>query len=134
MVRYSGTLLVLQQSTNKLFDTHGCSVEGNKVAGAGLATLLKQSADDPLLQAMLFRSFLLHGCAGSFNTLFAGDGYTWTGLRSILAPLGTEFITSGFNNTVLQGSSEVAHIPFCLSGDNGGRPNGKGMCNLPTAL
>lgn len=32
-----------------------------------------------LRRAIVLRTFLQTGCAGSFNALFSGDGYTYTG-------------------------------------------------------
>lgn len=37
------------------------------------------AAVDPLDKALIFRTLLLTGCAGSFNALFSGDGFTYTG-------------------------------------------------------
>jgi hypothetical protein len=48
----------------------------------------------------------------------------------MLAPLGTEFITSGFL-TASWGPEEAAAIPLCISGTNGGLPTTDGVCEMP---
>lgn len=37
-------------------------------------------------QAVLFRAFLMSGCAGNFNQLFSGNGLIYTGERSFCHP------------------------------------------------
>jgi hypothetical protein len=37
------------------------------------------AATTPLDKALIFRTLLLTGCAGSFNALCSGDGFTYTG-------------------------------------------------------
>jgi hypothetical protein len=36
------------------------------------------AAVDPLDKPLIFRTLLLTGCAGNFNALFSGDGFTYT--------------------------------------------------------
>jgi hypothetical protein len=49
----------------------------------------------------------------------------------MLAPLGTEFITSGFL-TATWGPEDAAAIPLCISGTNGGQPTSDGVCEMPS--
>lgn len=65
----------------------------------------------------------------SHNTLFSGDGYTFTGTGGILSPLGREYIFAPFN--VTWRPDEIASIPVCISARNGGKPVA-GLCPLPT--
>ncbi|PSC74537.1 protocadherin-related 15 [Micractinium conductrix] len=105
-----------------------CSPEANAEAGAGLARLVN-ATDGPTPQALLFRTFLMQYCAGDSNSIWSGDGYTYTGTDGTLAPLGTEFLVSPFNVSWSEGA--IASIPFCISATNEGRPNADGVCELP---
>lgn len=51
-----------------------CSIESNLALGEGVARLLAAAAGDARRQALLFRAFLMTGCAGDMNSLFAGSG------------------------------------------------------------
>ena len=64
----------VQADAKALFPSYGCGT--NTEAGRGLAQLLAQAAGDPRRQALLFRAFVMHFCAGGFYSPFAGDGLT----------------------------------------------------------
>lgn len=64
----------------------------------------------------------------SYNPLFSGDGYTFTGTGGTLAPLGREMVVGPFE--VTWRPNEIVSIPVCISARNGGRPNAAGVCSL----
>ncbi|KAL4419584.1 hypothetical protein ABPG77_004833 [Micractinium sp. CCAP 211/92] len=110
----------------------GCGQAKNVAAGQKLRDLVN-AAPNARMQAMYFRAFLTFFCAGTSNSLFSGDGYTYTGFGGTLSPLGTEFITSPLTvgAATLNDNTKMVQIPFCISGTNGGRPNAGGTCDLP---
>lgn len=67
-----------------------------------------------------------------FNPLFSGNGMTYTGFGGMLAPLGSEYISSAFEVSEADRAS-IAQIPFCITGTNGGKPSDAGVCELPAA-
>lgn len=78
-------LLLLQATATALFPN--CTLATRAAAGAQLSRLLRAAAT-PRQEALLFRAFLTPSCAGGFNSLFSGDGYTFTGLGGVMSPLG----------------------------------------------
>lgn len=111
-------------------DTGFCSYERIKKTAVFLKDRLENSRD-VVEQTMWFRAFLIQHCIGYFNTLFAGNGLTYTGFGGLLSAEGTEYITSPFDVNAVPSSKKVA-IPFCVNGLNGGRPDGNGRCPAPT--
>jgi hypothetical protein len=83
------------------------------------------AAPDAEEAAIIFRAFLVQSCAGTFNPLFGGDGFTVTGFGGLLSATASEYISSPFFVTDIPASSWSV-IPFCINGLNGGRPNGDG--------
>ncbi|KAL4444284.1 hypothetical protein ABPG75_012021 [Micractinium tetrahymenae] len=117
-------------ATQGLFPVRSCTFDQNAAAGRGLAQLLREAQGDARKQALLFRAFLIQYCPGNFNTIFSGNGFTYTGVSGMLSPLGTEFISSPLLVSAWP-DGEHAAIPFCISGTNGGRPTSDGVCEMP---
>ena len=70
---------LLQTAMSALVDNDNCNQTDNAAAGQALAEGLAAAADSPRAQALLFRAFAIQYCHGDFNTLFSGNGYTYTG-------------------------------------------------------
>ncbi|KAL4457341.1 hypothetical protein ABPG75_012206 [Micractinium tetrahymenae] len=120
------------QTAFAFYAERGCGQAKNVAAGQRLRDLVN-AAPNARMQAMYFRAFLTFFCAGTSNSLFSGDRYTYTGFGGTLSPLGTEFITSplSVSPAMLADTTKVVQIPFCISGTNGGQPNAGGTCDLP---
>jgi hypothetical protein len=75
------------------FPGNVCTPENVAAAGTLLGTELKNSpsVED---QAVIFRAFAVQPCAGDFNPLNAGNGFTATGLGGLFTPTSSEFISS----------------------------------------
>lgn len=71
----------------------GYDVEKNHAAALVMARDYLAAAGDATKQAVVWRAFLLSNCAGSYNPLFSGDGFTYTGNGGFLGATGTEYIT-----------------------------------------
>jgi len=107
----------------------GCDPAETITAAKILADELSNTTDT-IEQAQWLRAFLLQDCAGDFNPLFSGNGFTYTGLGGLLTPAGTEYIVSPFNISSL-GENEYSKIYFCINGLNEGRPDENGRCPIP---
>ena len=104
-----------------------CSYPSLKSAGVFLKQKIDESAGDVPAQAQWFRAYLMQSCPGAFNTLFAGNGITFTGTGGLLSPTSSEYIASPFNMSSLPESAK-ASISFCVNGLNGGKPTADGIC------
>lgn len=51
----------------------------NHALGLVMAQRYLAAGDDLARKVSIFRAYLTRGCAGSFNPLFSGDGFTYTG-------------------------------------------------------
>ena len=50
----------------------------NDLAGQKMQAYMAANVANPRKQALYFRTFLTFACGGTSNSLFAGDGYTYT--------------------------------------------------------
>lgn len=112
--------------------TGACTRAASLAAARLLKAQLAATAGDAIEQAQWFRAYLLQTCNGEFNTLFSGNGFTYTGLGGLLSATASEFIVSPFNASQL-GPGARASVGFCINGLNGGQPNAQGLCPAPPA-
>lgn len=87
------------------------------------------AATNAVEEAIIFRAFLIQNCSGAFNPLFTGDGFTATGFGGLFSPTSSEYIVSPFYQENVPEKAKAA-IPFCINGQNNGRPNPDGSCVL----
>jgi hypothetical protein len=124
------SLLELQELLRK-----GCTSRGtNRTVNIDLARQMAElykSTSSSINKALIFRSYLMTSCAGAFNSLFSGDGFTYTGSSGFLGATGQELLTGDTDfPEKLIGIKYVFFCPF----DNEGNaiPGGKcpGECNV----
>jgi hypothetical protein len=87
------------------------------------------TATTPEEEAIIFRAWASQSCSGAFNPLFSGDGFTVTGFGGLSSPTSSEYIVSPFYQENVRARDKAA-IPFCINGQNGGKPNADGSCAL----
>lgn len=88
-----------------------------------------KNATSFLSKAIIFRAYLLSSFAGSYNSLFSGDGLTYTGNGGLLSATGQEIVTGYMDaQTILD---DVKYVFFCPY-DANGNPNPGGRC--PSSL
>lgn len=68
------------------------NVVENRALALKMAQLYMDARDDTT-KALVIRTYLLVGCTGTYNALFSGDGFTYTGNGGFLGATGTEFDT-----------------------------------------
>jgi hypothetical protein len=138
---YSFSVSILQTRYVELYSQNSCErprgtpspiLNANmaQVAQTLQADLAVAASDEEA--AIIFRAFLIQSCSGTFNPLFSGDGFTVTGFGGLLSPTSSEFIVSPFFHDDVPQSSK-ATIPFCINGQNGGKPNPDGSCAILVA-
>jgi hypothetical protein len=59
----------------------------NRATGLLMAKQYLAAAGQFAKQVAIFRAYLTKGCAGSFNQLFSGDGFTYTGVWRVCSVL-----------------------------------------------
>jgi hypothetical protein len=132
------SLSSLQTKYVDLFTRFSCSNPRDapaSVLNANLARVARSLAEDlvatstPDEEAIVFRAFLIGNCGGAFNSLFSGDSFTATGFGGLVSPTSSEWIVSPFYQQEVSEENKAA-IPFCINGQNGGRPNPDGSCAL----
>jgi hypothetical protein len=55
------------------------NITENRALGLRMASEYMKRGTDARSKATILRAYLTTSCAGSFNQLFSGDGYTYTG-------------------------------------------------------
>lgn len=55
----------------------------NRALGLLMAQRYLAAGDDLVQKVAIFRAYLTQSCAGSFNPLFSGDGFTYTGVWGV---------------------------------------------------
>lgn len=77
--------------------------------------LLATDAASDLQKAQLTRNFFLQGTQGTFNPLFAGNGYTATGVGGVFMATSTEFLFSPFNSTLPSAKGTTRSLSVCTA-------------------
>ena len=91
--------------------------------------LASPNVETDLQKAQLTRSFFLQGSQGTFNPLFAGNGYTATGVGGVFMETSTEFLFSPFNSTLVPPGKGQDSVVLGL---NGRMPSAAGTCTQLT--
>ena len=91
--------------------------------------LLATAATTDLQKALLTRSFYLQSSQGTFNALFAGNGFTATGVGGVFMATSSEFLFSPFNSSLIEEGKGYETVPLCL---NGYLPSASGTCTQLT--
>jgi len=100
----------------------GCTSRGtNRTANIALARQMAElykSTPNPLNKTLLFRAYLMTSCAGAFNSLFSGDGFTYTGSSGFLGATGQELLTGEMDfPEKLKGAKYVFFCPYDSEGN-----------------
>eukprot|EP00775_Hariotina_reticulata_P010624 gene10624-10782_t len=101
-----------------------------------LVQLMNAAPADAFEQkAMIFRAYLATGCAGNFNALFSGNGFTFTGTGGVFSGTVHEVLLAQIPNAIdavfkdkILG--DIAYAFFCIDGSKNCCPTAEPNCEM----